>query len=91
MCKRTGILMPAIFAAILSLAVQAAQANPEYPVGAETRWRFDLPAESLDKALRDIATQANGNSSYEPSVVVGLRAPTVKGELTVGSAMSRVL
>jgi len=33
--------------------------------------RFDLPAEPLDKSLRDFAIQANCNISYEPSLVAG--------------------
>jgi iron complex outermembrane recepter protein len=53
--------------------------------------RFDLPAESLDKALRDFALQANCNISYVPSAVAGLQAPAIKGEFTVSGVLSMLL
>jgi outer membrane receptor protein involved in Fe transport len=57
----------------------------------EIKSRFDLPAESLDKALRDLAVQANCNISYEPSIVAGLQAPPISGEFTVGRVLSLLL
>ena len=45
----------------------------------------------MDKALRDFAVQANRNISYEPSIVVGLKAPAIKGEFTVGDALTLLL
>lgn len=58
---------------------------------AEDKARFDLPAEPLGKALRDFAIQANCNISYEPALVVGLRAPAIKGDLTASDALSLLL
>jgi iron complex outermembrane receptor protein len=45
----------------------------------------------MDKALRDFAVQANRNISYEPSIVAGLQAPAIKGEFTVGDALTLLL
>jgi iron complex outermembrane recepter protein len=61
------------------------------PAHAEVKSRFDLPAESLAKALRDLAIQANCNISYDPALVLGLRAPAIKGELTLSDALSLLL
>ena len=52
---------------------------------------FDLPAEYMDRALRDFALQANCNISFEPSLVAGLQAPAVKGEYSRGEALSILL
>jgi outer membrane receptor protein involved in Fe transport len=53
--------------------------------------RFDLPAEPLDKALRDFAIQAHCNVSYVPSLVVGLQAPAIKGEFQRAKVLSMML
>lgn len=58
---------------------------------AEIKTHFDLPAEALDKALRDFAVQAHCNVSYEPSVVAGLRAPVIKGDFTAADALAMLL
>jgi iron complex outermembrane recepter protein len=97
MCERAGILLPAILAAVLSLNVSTSFADSKSPVGSATvvgseiKSRFDLPAEPLDKALRDFAVQANCNISYEPSLVSGLQAPAIKGEFTVRNVLSLML
>jgi outer membrane receptor protein involved in Fe transport len=91
MCGRAGIILLAIFGAILSLGPSPALASETPPASPEIKSHFDLPAESLDKALRDFAAQANCNISYEPAIVAGLQAPIVKGEFTVGSALKLLL
>jgi iron complex outermembrane recepter protein len=53
--------------------------------------RFDLPAESLGKALRDFALQAHCNISFEPSVVAGLQAPAIKGDFIAADALAMIL
>jgi outer membrane receptor protein involved in Fe transport len=90
MCRRAEIILLVIFASILSLNYSTARSNPTN-ISAEIKSRFDLPAESLDKALRDFAIQANCNIAYEPSIVAGLQAPPIKGEYTVGAALSLML
>jgi iron complex outermembrane receptor protein len=74
-----------IVAIVFSFTIPASLAKPEIKA------RFDLPAESLDKALRDFALQANCNISYVPSAVAGLHAPAIKGEFTVNGALSMML
>jgi iron complex outermembrane recepter protein len=58
---------------------------------ADSKARFDIPAEDLGKALRDFAVQANCNLSYEPTSVQHLKAPAIKGEFTVSDALSLIL
>jgi iron complex outermembrane receptor protein len=58
---------------------------------ADAKVRFDLPIETLDKALRDLALQAHCNIGYEPSVVAGLQAPAIKGDFTAAEALTRLL
>lgn len=89
MCRRAGIVLLAIFASVASLYASSSMAASS--AGPEIKSRFDLPAEPLDKALRDLAVQANCNISYEPSIVAGLAAPAVKGEFTVDDALSLLL
>jgi iron complex outermembrane recepter protein len=60
-------------------------------LGSDIKLHFDVAAGPLDKALRDFAVQASRNISYEPSIVAGLQAPAIKGEFTVGDALSRLL
>jgi iron complex outermembrane receptor protein len=65
--------------------MSTSMASPEF------KSRFDLPAEPLDKSLRDFAIQANCNISYEPSLVAGQQAPAIKGEFTPADALSMIL
>jgi iron complex outermembrane recepter protein len=107
MCVRAGIILSAICAAVLLLnasstdaaspagssaapdSTSAASATPA--LGSNIKSHFNLAAGPLDKALRDFAVQASRNISYEPSIVVGLQAPAIKGEYTVGDALSLLL
>src|ERR1700678_4168150 len=103
MCARAGIILSAIYAAVLSLNASPSSANAASPpdstaaasstsaLGSNIKLHFDLPAGPMDKALRDFAVQANRNISYEPSIVAGLQAPAIKGEFTVGNALTLLL
>jgi iron complex outermembrane receptor protein len=71
------------FAVALILSLPAATA--------ESKSRFDIPAEDLAKSLRDFAIQANYNLSYDPASVKHLQAPAVKGDFTVPDALSLIL
>jgi len=66
MCRRAGIFLLAILAGALSLSASPSASLAASQAGSETKSHFDLPAEPLDKALRDLAVQANCNISYEP-------------------------
>jgi iron complex outermembrane recepter protein len=85
MRARSWITAFLIAAILFSFAIQDSLAK------SEIKARFDLPAESLDKALRDFALQANCNISYVPSAVAGLQAPAIKGEFTVTGVLSMLL
>jgi iron complex outermembrane recepter protein len=91
MCGRAGIILLAIFATIFSLDAASSRANEIPATRPEIESHFDLPAEPLDKALRDFAVQANCNISYEPSLVAGLQAPAIKGAFTRSRALSFIL
>jgi iron complex outermembrane recepter protein len=91
MCRRAGIVLLAIFASGLPLHASPSLSMAASPAASAIKFHFDLPAEPLDKALRDLAVQANCNISYEPSIVAGLSAPAVKGEFTVDGALSLLL
>src|SRR5579863_7387255 len=91
MCERAGIIVLAILAGALSLSSSTSLAESTSAARAEIKSRFDLPAEPMDKALRDFALQANCNISYEPSLVAGLKAPAIKGEFTVDGALALIL
>jgi iron complex outermembrane recepter protein len=103
MCVRAGIILSAFCAAVLSLNASPSPANAASPpdstaavsstsaVASDIKVHFDLPSGPMDKALRDFAVQADRNISYEPSIVSGLQAPAIKGEFTVGDALTLLL
>jgi hypothetical protein len=102
MCLRAGIILPAFYAAVLLLNASpspasaasppdSAAANSTSMLPSDIKLHFDLPAGPLDKALRDFAVQADRNISYEPTIVAGLQAPAIKGEFTVGDALTLLL
>jgi iron complex outermembrane receptor protein len=85
-----GCAVAFIFSLALILPL-AAPAAADTNARAETKARFDIPAEDLGKALRDFAIQANCNLSYDPSSVQHLKAPAIKGEFTAPDALSLIL
>ena len=91
MCKRAGIILLAIFASLISLDVSTSWAAVKSAAVSEVSSHFDLPAEPLDKALRDFALQAKCNISYEPTMVAGLQAPAINGDFTVSHVLSLLL
>jgi iron complex outermembrane recepter protein len=103
MCARAGIILSAIYAAVLSLNASTSSANAASPpdsttaagstsaLASEIKLHFDLSAGPMDKALRDFAVQADRNISYEPSIVAGLQAVEIRGEFTVGDALTLLL
>jgi iron complex outermembrane receptor protein len=91
MCRRAGIFLLAILASAVSLSASPSTSVAASQAGSATKSHFDLPAEPLDKALRDLAVQANCNISYEPSIVAGLSAPAVSGDFTLKDVLSLVL
>src|SRR5271170_5642923 len=91
MCRRAGIVLLTIFASGLSLHASPSVSMAASSAGTTSKSHFDLPAEPLDKALRDLAVQANRNISYEPSIVAGLSAPAVNGDFTVEDALALLL
>jgi iron complex outermembrane receptor protein len=52
---------------------------------------FDLPAQSLARSLTAIGTATNTGIGFSASQVAGLIAPSLKADLTVDGALSRVL
>jgi outer membrane receptor for ferric coprogen and ferric-rhodotorulic acid len=91
MCGRAGIILLAILATISSLDASTSLAIETSAASSETKFSFDLSAESLDKALRDFAVQAHCDISYEPSIVAGLQSPAINGKFTVGRVLSLLL
>ncbi len=90
MCRCAGSVLLAIFATTLSLASPSLSVAASAPA-TEIKSHFDLAPGALDKALRDLAVQANCNISYEPAIVAGLRAPAINGDYTVERALSLLL
>jgi iron complex outermembrane recepter protein len=91
MCNRAGIILLAIFASLFLLNASTSRAGVTPAAGSDVSSHFDLPAEPLDKALRDFALQAKCNISYEPTIVAGLQAPAISGDFTVGHVLSLLL
>ena len=85
MSRPVRIACATIAAVSLSLHISTCAA------GTDVKSRFDLPAEPLDKALRDFAIQAHCNVSYVPSLVAGLQTPAIKGEFLPAKVLSMML
>jgi iron complex outermembrane recepter protein len=77
----------AIIVALIALCAGHADADN----AADAKSRFDIPAEDLGKALRDLGIQANINISYDADAVRHLQSPPLKGEYTVTEALARIL
>lgn len=75
----------------LAIAAAALALGASTSFAADSASRFDLPAESLDKALRDFAIQMHCQISYEPALVAGLQAPEIRGEYTPSVVLSLLL
>jgi len=58
---------------------------------AQTRMRFDLPAQPLEISLRSVARSTDINILMDRKLVAGLAAPAVNGELTIAQVMRRLL
>jgi iron complex outermembrane recepter protein len=91
MCNRAGIILLATFASLLSFDSSPSWAGEPSAASPEVSSHYDLPAESLDKALRDFALQAKCNLSYEPSIVAGLQAPAISGNYKASHVLSLLL
>lgn len=58
---------------------------------ASAQVRFDLPAEPLSQALKDVAAQADLNIYFDPALVAGLKVSPLRANLTPKAAFERVL
>lgn len=85
MHRSTKNALQGIAATLLSVGLGGAAA------GADLKSHFNLPAEPLERALRDLALQAKCNISFEPSLVAGLQAPAIKGEYSRAEAVAMLL
>ena len=57
----------------------------------EAALQVNLPAQSLESALIQLARQASWDLAYSPDVVRHLRAPAVSGQLTPDQALQALL
>lgn len=61
------------------------------PLSAFAQVRFNLPAEPLAKAVKELAIQADLNIYYDPSAVAGIEARALTANLTPKAAFARLL
>jgi iron complex outermembrane receptor protein len=74
------------------LASSAAVASPACSVGEDAAPRdISIPAQSLDKALQALAAQTGIDVLFEPATVAGLDVTAVKGRMSPGEALCRLL
>ncbi|NPD16359.1 TonB-dependent siderophore receptor [Xinfangfangia sp. D13-10-4-6] len=53
--------------------------------------QLNIPAQSLSRALRDLAQQSGIQIAYRTSIAAGAQAPAVQGALTAEQALARLL
>jgi iron complex outermembrane recepter protein len=71
--------------AALLVVVAASQAV------AQSAFRFDIAAQSLDSALREIGHQTSTNILFDPRLVAGLAAPALSAEVSADEAIQHLL
>ena len=71
--------------AVLALTGSAAWAQ------APARAQFDIPAQDLGAALRTFGVQAGREVLFDPALVNGKRAPAIQGDMSVSTAVNRLL
>jgi iron complex outermembrane receptor protein len=87
---------PLALAAAITIALAAGLAPPAHAQGgaaaaAATPMAIDIPAQPLGQALNALARQANLQMTFSPALVAGKQAPAVRGNLTAGQALDRML
>lgn len=90
MDHRTRSAAPLV-AALIAFTLAAGLFGPPANAAAGVQAHFDIPAEDLGKALRDLGVQANINISYDAEAVRHLQSPSLKGEYTVTDALTLLL
>ncbi len=78
-----------IKAAALASAAVAAYAAPAFAQVA--RANFDIPAQTLEAALRQYALQSGREVLFDPALVNGKRVAGLKGEHELGAALDQLL
>lgn len=81
--KRLPLLALCISSALAAPAI--AQAQPA------ARMQFNIPAQSLDAALRSFSEQSRQQVLFSESAVAGRRAPALTGSYTPQEALARLL
>lgn len=79
-CLRIRVVLLIVALAAIPLAAYA-----------QTKMAFDLPAQPLASALLAVGRQAGVNITFEPQVVKGRQAATLKGRYTVREALDHLL
>lgn len=75
------------FASSAAVALVGSAAWAQVPARAQ----FDIPAQDLGAALRSLGVQAGREVLFDPALVDGLRAPAVRGDMTVSAAVDQLL
>ena len=78
----------------LSAALAGALATATFAGGASAQERtftFDIPSESLSKALRDFGQATHQQLVFTDDLTAGKTAPALKGSYAAGAALARIL
>lgn len=85
MAKRQSHAVTAAFTLLLGMTAATAQAQ------AQQQFIFNLPAEGLSQALRDVAVQTGRNVIAPDELVQARKAPPLSGTFTAEEAVRRLL
>jgi TonB-dependent receptor len=72
-------------------AVVAAAITPTAVYAQETSYQIDIPAQSMGDALRALGKATKQNIVFSGSSVRGKRSAAVRGRMTTGEALARIL
>lgn len=60
-------------------------------VSAQSRYSFNLPAQPLADSLRAVGRNAHVTVAFDPALVLGRRAPPLRGRYSAQEALERLI
>src|SRR5688572_29573 len=86
------MLLKFVFSVAAALAVSTAPAFAACPIVLDSPPReISIPAQPLEKALLALAAQTDVDVLFEPSTVAGLTSIALRGHMSAGDALCRLL
>jgi len=77
--------------AVFPVPALANDSDRRAPNASDPRFQFNLPAQSLDNALRAVTAVSGAQLLYSAELVANRQAPALTGRMTCGAALDQLL